>query len=370
MRPDKKRLYILTISTLALLLIACFLSGQNSGRIAAAILLAPLTVLVWFLVKKRGIPSMNRQTVTLLLGVIGLVYLILYFLTGISFGFLRNPSFLKLGYILPIATVIVSTEVIRWIVRAQGDKWADLITYFLCVIAEVLALGNLHGIHNFPSFMDLLALTVFPSVVGGILYHYLSLRYGPLPNLIYRGLTTLAVYFIPVSSAIPDSLLAFARLFVPLAVLLFIDTLFEKKRRYALQKKSKVAPIVTAVAVLILAGFIMLISNQFQYGALVIATDSMTGELNKGDVSIFESYEGQAIEKGQIIVFEKNGSMIVHRVVDIQRVNGQTQYFTKGDANEEADGGFVTRAQIVGIVQFKVPYVGYPTLWLRSLFEK
>ena len=96
----------------------------------------------------------------------------------------------------------------------------------------------------------------------------------------------------------------------------------------------------------------------------------MTGELNKGDVSIFESYDGQPIEKGQVIVFEQDGSMIVHRVVDIQRINGQNQYYTKGDANEANDAGFVTKSQIRGLVNFKVPYLGYPTLWLRSLFDR
>ena len=27
-------------------------------------------------------------------------------------------------------------------------------------------------------------------------------------------------------------------------------------------------------------------------------------------------------------------------------------------------------ADIVGIVDFKIPYIGYPTLWLRSLFSR
>ena len=114
----------------------------------------------------------------------------------------------------------------------------------------------------------------------------------------------------------------------------------------------------------------MLVSNQFKYGALVIATESMTGEINKGDVVIFESYEDQTIQEGQVIVFEKNRSMIVHRVVDIKIINGSARYYTKGDVNEDMDMGYIVDADIVGLANYKLPFLGYPSLWLRSLFKR
>ena len=114
---------------------------------------------------------------------------------------------------------------------------------------------------------------------------------------------------------------------------------------------------------------IMLVSNQFYLGSLVIATDSMTGELNKGDVIIFERYEEQQIIEGQVIVFESKDSLIVHRVVDIKIINGNTRYFTKGDANEDWDSGYRTQADILGTTDIKLSYAGYPTLWLRELLK-
>ena len=115
-------------------------------------------------------------------------------------------------------------------------------------------------------------------------------------------------------------------------------------------------------------GTVMLISNQFRYGALVIATPSMSGELNVGDIAIFEQYDDPTIVEGQVIVFEKDGAVVVHRVVDIQTINGRTRYYTKGDANEDLDAGFLYKTDIVGHVNYKIPYLGYPTLWFRSLF--
>ena len=218
--------------------------------------------------------------------------------------------------------------------------------------------------------MDFVGLTVFPAIVANLLYHYLTKRYGMLPNTVYRLVLTLYAYVLPIRVAIPDSLLALARLLLPIAVFLFIDSLYEKKRRYALVKNKKLAAVITVIAIACVVSVVMLISNQFRYGALVIATESMTGELNKAEAVIFEQYDDQIIIDGQVIVFEKNDSTIVHRVVDIEKINGQTRYYTKGDANEDDDAGFITDANVVGLVRFKIPYIGYPTLWLRSLFDR
>ena len=121
---------------------------------------------------------------------------------------------------------------------------------------------------------------------------------------------------------------------------------------------------------LIMIFTVALVSNQFYYGSYVIATESMTGELNKGDIAIYERYKDQTIIEGQVIVFEQNGRAIVHRAVDIQVINGQTRYYTKGDANEDMDTGFIYDSSIIGIVNTKLPFLGYPTIWLRSLFAR
>ena len=115
---------------------------------------------------------------------------------------------------------------------------------------------------------------------------------------------------------------------------------------------------------------VMLISGQFKYSAIVIATESMTGEINKGDLVLYERYDDQIIVEGQVIVFKKDKSTIIHRVVEIDVVNGQTRYYTKGDANELRDAGYITDSSIIGVTNIKLSYLGYPTLWIRDLFKK
>ena len=84
---------------------------------------------------------------------------------------------------------------------------------------------------------------------------------------------------------------------------------------------------------------------------------------------IHKRYENQNIKEGQVIVFKKNDSLIVHRVVRIENINGEVRYFTRGDANPSDDAGYRIDSEIVGLTDIKVAYIGYPTLWLRELLE-
>ena len=77
----------------------------------------------------------------------------------------------------------------------------------------------------------------------------------------------------------------------------------------------------------------------------------------------------QNIKEGQIILFEKQDRVIVHRVVEIVNIDSEIRYYTKGDANEKNDEGFIVKSNIIGLAKFKIPYVGYPSIWIRDIFS-
>lgn len=375
---DKRVLHIFSVAIFASLLFPLFVSFDVSGRTAAAVLLLTPAVLMPLFVKKRSILSIHKNQVLLLLAVIALLYVMGYYISGIPFGFYKNPYRLTVSnffsFLLPSAAVIVFTEIIRYVTLAQRDKLSSVLCWLSCVLAEVLLYSNIPSVATFNRFMTLMAGAFFPAVVANCLYHYLSRQYGMYPNLAYRLITTLYLYVFPIASGISDSLLNFLRILLPIAIYYFIDSLFAKKRRYALQKANRfsrvASKVLSVLAVILMTGTIMLVSNHFYYGAYVIASESMTGELNKGDVVIYEQYEDQFIPSGQVVIFKKNNSVTIHRVVDIQIINGVTRYYTKGDANEDMDDGFVTDGEILGLVDYKLPGLGYPTLWIRDMFTR
>lgn len=377
MKQDKKKIYIISVAILVALIITLFLPILT-GRILGAIILFPCAIVCLLLIKKRNALSINTNQIIMIMSVMGVVYLVLYYLSIFRFGYVKTGYGLKwdnlLKLIIPILTIIVSSEIIRFVLQSQKNKIVTVLAYFICLIADVLICANISGINTFSTFMDVVGLTLFPGITYNFLYNYLSKRYGILPNLIYRILTVLVFYFIPYGSGISDSLIAFINILIPLGIYFFIDSLYERKRRYALGETSvfvkRLSKVFTAICLVLMLAAIMLISNQFRYGAFVIATESMTGEINKGDIIIYEEYGDQVIFEGLVIVFEKDSSVIIHRVEKIEIINGIKKYYTKGDANEDCDAGFITEANIIGVVNYKLPFLGYPSLWIRNLFKR
>ena len=372
---DKKRLYIFSASTLAVLLIAFLIPFDIAGRVITAIAFVFAAVIAYLFIKKRPILSMNKGQVLMVISLMAAVLLMLFYLSGLKFGFYKNPYGLKAQFFfplfLPTVAVIVSSEIFRYILLAQEDKRAEVICYFACLVAELTVCSTAAvALSSFSSFMTLVAETMFPAVISNLLYQYIAKRYGYAPNIVLRSATSLYVYLIPIVPAMATSLLSFIRILLPIGIYLFIDSLYEKKVLLALGKKSKFAVPITILAVAIMLFVVMVVSNQFYIGAYVIATESMTGEINKGDVAVTTKYTDQPIAEGQVIAFEQSDRVVIHRVVKIEVINGQRRYYTKGDANEEIDTGFITSGNIVGLVNNKIPYIGYPTLWMRALFVR
>jgi len=376
---DRQAVHTLSLTVTAALLLVLLLPLGEHGRWLGAAVMLPAAVAAALLLKKRSSLSVYKRHILLIMTAFALVLVSLYYLSGLRFGFYRNPYRLTwsnaLTYLFPTVIVTVSTELFRCVMVAQKGKLAPIACYVCCVMADMLLVSTVASVHSFARFMELVAAAAFPAMISNLLYTYLCRRYGAYPNLSYRLITALHTYLLPISSGIEDSLLIFCKLIFPILIFLFVDALYEKRKKYAVRGRlSRTVRIASATLTASLAvgmlGLVMLVSNQFRYGALVIATESMTGEINKGDVAVFEAYGNQPIEEGLVIVFDKNDVTVVHRVVDIKIINGVTQYYTKGDANEENDAGFITEADVVGVVHYKLPLAGYPTLWLRSLFKK
>ena len=371
MNSDKKILYMCAASYLGVLLLVCFLSNNTARTVLLALFSLLAALLVLFFIKKRSILELPKRQVALVMGAIAVILVMAYFLSGIKFGFYKTgffPSFLW-KYALPTAVAVISAEIMRSVFLAQNSKLVTVLSYISFVLVDVLLLVDSNVFVKFEYFMDALGLVLFPTLAANVLYHYIASKYGALPNIIYKLILFLYPYFISIKPQISNALLSFARIFLPIGILFVIHILYTPKPFVVTRRSMRIQAVITSFLMILSIGFMLLISSQFQYKTLVIATESMERELDKGDVIIYEDYEGQYIENGQVIVFERAGSTIIHRVVDIKKINGVLRYYTKGDANESMDSGYITDADIIGIINLKIKYIGYPTIWVRSLFE-
>lgn len=92
----------------------------------------------------------------------------------------------------------------------------------------------------------------------------------------------------------------------------------------------------------------------FSRGSMVIVQKNA----NKMDITV-----------GDIIQYEAHGLVITHRVVQISQAtdgSGDRVFITKGDNNPSRDEP-VNISHVTGVVRTTIPYIGFPTVWLREL---
>ena len=131
----------------------------NIRRIVAAIALAVLSVLIFYLVKKRSVLSIYKGQVSILMLIIGLLYLMIYYIPAVEYGFYKNLYALdKLAifkYIIPISVIIITIEFIRRIMLAQNEKSVTILFFITAIFADVLIFANHQSINSFDAFIDI-----------------------------------------------------------------------------------------------------------------------------------------------------------------------------------------------------------------------
>ena len=98
MNKDKKTVYIFAVSLFVVLVLAFFIPTIFT-KLTISLLLFPFAIITLMTIKKRSVLSINKKSIALLMIVIGAVYLMGYYLTGLHFGFYNATipfSFLSL----------------------------------------------------------------------------------------------------------------------------------------------------------------------------------------------------------------------------------------------------------------------------------
>lgn len=102
------------------------------------------------------------------------------------------------------------------------------------------------------------------------------------------------------------------------------------------------------------------------YTPYAVLSPSMTPAYNVGDLIYVRQTAFSEIEVGDAISFVANEQLTVvtHRVVEIDDEN---QCFrTKGDANDVTDAAPVLYPNVLGVVKFSLPGLGYVSSYLTS----
>ena len=370
MKTNKKIAYTIEILLLVTLLICAFFISSNTRYVLSIIVLI-FSIGVPFFIKKENIPYTSKNKVKITMIIFAILYVVLFYTLGIYTGFYNSLIKFTINnifrYILPITIVIVGTEIIRNKLLVLNTKISYLLVMLITVGIDVLLYINIYNLQILSDFLIVCGFLIFSSISTNLLYNYITVRYGKSSIIIYRLITTLFIYIIPITPNVYVYFRTFVRIIYPFLIYLHIDTRYNPDREIERRVDKKNQYIFLTILFTILTSLIMLISCKFTYGAIVIGSGSMRQELDKGDIVVFKN--NKEINKGDIIVFQKENIKVVHRVVKIVSKGNEEMYYTKGDANSTMDEGFVTKDKVYGRVLFKIKYIGRPTIWLREQFS-
>lgn len=365
--------YILQFFLIIILfLIFIFLNG--TVKIFLSIIMATYTVITIFLIKKTKAISIKNRQVTIVMGCLAVIGLTIYYLLGLNFGFAKSDvkfsTWSIIHFILPISVIIISSELIRYRFAMTETKLSKFLSLIAFVLVDLIVYTRLYDIKFLSDFLAIIGLVGFTSISSNLLYEYISPKFGYWPIIIYRLIMGIYSYIIPIVPNVYMFTRIVLRMLYPFAIYVILEYMFVKKNK-ELESKNL---IINCVFIIIIASvsilLTILISCKFNYGIMVIGSESMTGALNKGDSIVFERYDKQEINEGDIIVFTNDRAQIIHRVVDKTKIGQEFIYYTKGDANANIDTGYVEEKDIKGICKLRIKYMGYLTIWLKNAFDK
>lgn len=372
MKNDKKIMYIIEI--LLLISSLCFIIFTKifSKIVIGVILLIFMLISNKFIKSNKTKGRYNRK-LTVLMTIIAIVYLAAIYVLGIYVGFysatVKFSQWTLVNYIIPYILIIFATENIRKTFLLKEDKKTNIIILIITIILDVALTTNIYSVKSLLDYFMLIGFVIFSSIANNLLYNYIIINHKNCKAVIlYRIITTIYVYLIPIVPNIHILFESILRMIVPYIIFVILEANYAKKEKeFSVRTKTKEI-IITLILLVIASVFLMLVSCKFKYGALVIGSGSMTGTINKGDVIIYELLD-DTVEIGDIIVFYNKEVRVIHRVIDKKDSGSGMRYYTKGDANPNQDEGYITEDDIIGKVKIRVPYVGQVTVLINELFS-
>ena len=371
MKSEKVRLYTIEITLIIFFLLAMIFNNVITRPVIAIVLLVFMVISKLLIKSEKQTLTTSTQITVLLIG-IGLIYVILLYMLGIFTGFYTSTVQLSIwsiwNYIIPYIVIIISAENIRKTLLLKEGKYSKAIVLVMMVLLDVIINTNIYSLNTVNDYFVLVSFIIFASIANNLLFNYIILKHRNAEAIIiYRLITTLYSYILPVSPDIYIFLECIIKMITPYLVYMILERIYGSKKVTISVTQRKKDIVITIVYYIIIVIIAILVSCKFKYGIMIVGSGSMTGTLNKGDIIFYEKYgKNDEIEDGQIIVFNKDGMKIIHRIIEQKLMGTEIRYYTKGDANQDKDDGYRERKDIIGQVKARIPYVGYLTLWVND----
>lgn len=309
--------------------------------------------------------------------IISIIYFIIYYILGLIIGYSYNVYSTSFIGILRNIIVIVVPILFREEVRSRflflnKKKFGIFFITLLFIVLELFSSTFFTYSNNEELFINFFSVFL-PIVLENILLTYLA--FIGIRSTVYAYFIPMLIsrYFIPITL---DVDWFFALLFQLILVVVifyvsFNEYLWKEKRIYS-YKTNKTNSVVYLFGVVLIVSFGLFVAGVFKYRPVAILTYSMEPIFTRGDAVIVEKLDDEEknkLKKGDIIQYQVDKTVVVHRIIKVKKEDNKKVYILKGDNNNAKDPKPVYMEQIMGKVLFSIPKVGYPSVWLSEFLH-
>lgn len=369
---QKKALLILGIVTLFSIL-NFFIPSVFAGGKYLILLGAVLGILYYLLGVNFARKSNDMLIIRNILIYVVTYYLVIY-LSGLFIGFVRtiyNYSFSHFTInVMPSILSIIAIEIIRGeiIFKTNKSKLIIVLSCIIFILFDISIYFTAYDLSYQENIYQFFGLLIVPSIATNILMAIIHTRTDKYPPIIYRLSIETVSFLLLIEPNTGPYIKSVLLILLPILVGLMLINMDKKVQNSpGKDKKSKRVYIVLIVLLLLL---VLVNSGLLKYQTLVIGSNSMKDYMEKGDVILIEqTNDPKKIEKGDIIAFNYDNKVVVHRVVLKENRDGEFYYRTKGDNNEKEDAIYISKGMIKGKVLGRFKFIGLPSVWLSELFK-
>jgi len=351
---------------------------KDSEFITASVMVGIMSISILLLGFRKNKVNMLKKNIRFTTISLVILYFCVTYLIGLIVGFLKNSYSLALptmiNNIFPPFIIIICTEMLRYIfINANKDKkWALILGTFALTMLELSISVKTLVFTDYALLFKSVTLTILPIVSKNVVLSYLTYHEGYQTTLGYTLLMDLYVYIVPIIPDLGEYVNSIIGICLP--VLMYVRASQITNEYYngaEIQIGKRGFNLVDGLSLAGIVIVIGLMSKAFPYYVMGIGSASMSPFIKKGDLVFVEKVdEDSDLEEGDILVFQHRGKTTVHRYVRTEIMDGRIIYKTQGDANNTEDRVDLTIEDIEGKVNFHIPYIAYPSIFLSEALEK
>ena len=327
---------------------------------------------VHFLGYKKSKKTKHKVKINNTFIIVSSLYLITIYLIGNATGYIKNPF--NIANTIYLVLFLILSEIFRYIVLSKCTKNTNeqYIITFLYILMDTLVLSEFSPLNSL-NILELLTI-LFISTIKNSLLSYTSYKHGYQSCYLYSFIITLMPILAPIY---PDlsNYITIVFMLTYSAVLFYNISKPSRKEdeETANTYKKSIFFYLERFLLVFVVMIIFLVSGAFKYSISAVASNSMYPELKREDAIIIEKIDKKNIntlKKDMIVAFEQEGIIVTHRILSIELQSGKEYIITKGDNNSTKDIQKKTKDDIIGIVRYRIPLIGYPSVEISEIKNK